>query len=54
MRAEIDVNNIVQVKGYYDFLSWLALNQQSDEGNIEQISQILNEREKVLLIFPEI
>ena len=54
MRTEIDINNIVQVKDYYDFLSWLALNQPSDEGNIEQISQILNEREKVLLIFPEI
>jgi hypothetical protein len=54
MREEIDVNNIVQVKDYYDFLSWLALNQPSDEGNIEQVSQILNEREKVLLIFPEI
>ena len=54
MRAEIDVNNIIQVKDYYDFLSWLVLNQPSDEGNIENVSQILNEREKVLLIFPEI
>ena len=54
MRAEIDVNNIIQVKDYYDFLSWLALNQSSDEGTIEQASQILNEREKVLLIFPEL
>ena len=54
LRKSLDVSDINQCREYYTILSYLALNQPSDEKHLPLVSKILNEKKKLETIIPEV
>lgn len=54
LRKSLDINNMEQVKEYYNTLNRLAFAQEDTEERMNLVSKILDARKKVEMIFPDV
>jgi len=54
LRKSIDVNNTKQVKKYYETINRVAFAQPNSEESLKFVSEIIDEREKMEIIFDNI